>query len=357
VEEQICLYKEISNREFDQSENEHTTLDIEKHVAAINPYDHGVPSELAIHLQRLAKAYRLGCPPRGGRLLDMGCGWGLSSEVAAYLGLKVTGVDINRDFLELVASRALRFGFDIDVVHSLFDKFQPQFQYDMILFYECLHHALKPWTVIEQLSKHLTRNGQIVLAGEPFNEHWWKHWGLTLTPMSVYCIRKFGWFESGWSLSFIDKVFQRAGMTMAYEVDSDPQIGITAFAKFFKSGTVASAADIARFWKMQGWSFDGEQYLLFSGKGWLEFNSVNDNCKIQIRLINFRPQNLGVYIRCKEAIIYSEPLKTGENLIELTMSSGVNRLDISSETWIPDDEIKNGDKRTLTFHVTDITII
>lgn len=77
VNQQVALYREVSGRELDQLTNEHTALDVNRHTAAINPYDHGSPSGLAQHIERLSRAIRLGAPPRGSLMLDMGCGWGL----------------------------------------------------------------------------------------------------------------------------------------------------------------------------------------------------------------------------------------------------------------------------------------
>ncbi|MBU6296156.1 MAG: methyltransferase domain-containing protein, partial [Planctomycetes bacterium] len=44
--------------------------------------------------------------PPGASILDMGCGWGLSSEAMAFSGASVTAVDINPQFVELIEKRA-----------------------------------------------------------------------------------------------------------------------------------------------------------------------------------------------------------------------------------------------------------
>lgn len=60
------------------------------------------PMQIAERDLRYAK------PRRGETVMDMGCGWGLSSELAAYLGLTVIGVDVNPSFVRLVNERAKR---------------------------------------------------------------------------------------------------------------------------------------------------------------------------------------------------------------------------------------------------------
>jgi hypothetical protein len=61
----------------------------------------------------------------------------------------------------------------------------------------------------------LKPGGKLLLAGEPINDIW-KHWGLRTDPLSVYCIRKFGWFESGWSARFLTACVERCGFKVTH---------------------------------------------------------------------------------------------------------------------------------------------
>jgi 2-polyprenyl-3-methyl-5-hydroxy-6-metoxy-1,4-benzoquinol methylase len=231
VAEQIKLHEEISGRTYDVHQHEETVFDVERHIAATNPYDHPDPRALAIHVQRLSRALRYAKPRRGEVLLDMGCGWGLSSELAAYLGLTVIGVDVNPSFVRLVNERAKRLGHAISAVASTFEDFNAVQPFDIALVYECLHHSVRPWVVICRLAEDLQIGGRLVLAGEPVNDIWWKHWGLRLDALSVYCVRNFGWFESGWSIRFIEEVLYRSGLIPKSHLDNDPEIGYTIVAE------------------------------------------------------------------------------------------------------------------------------
>jgi 2-polyprenyl-3-methyl-5-hydroxy-6-metoxy-1,4-benzoquinol methylase len=237
VQAQVSLYEEISGRKLDQTKNERTVFDLESHLAAPNPYAHKFPGKLAVHYSRLAEAFRHSKVPIGGHLLDMGCGWGLSSEFASTLGLRVTAVDINPDFVALVRGRARRAGLPIEAVEATFEDFESDELYDMVLFYECLHHAVRPWKVIESLAPKVAVGGEIVLAGEPINGRWWDHWGIRLDGLSVYCIRKFGWFESGWTADFIATCFRENGFEPSVRLSQDREIGYTIHAeKHFRGG-------------------------------------------------------------------------------------------------------------------------
>jgi len=222
---QMALYEELSGHPYRYEEDEQTALDIDGHVAAINPYNHPDPAVMGVHLQRLARALSCAKAARDEVLLDMGCGWGLSSEVAAYMGLQVIGVDINRKFVELVNRRAARTGYPIAATHGSFDGFAPERPVDLVLFYECLHHAVDPLAIVSRYARALRPGGRMVLAGEPVNDMWWPHWGLRLDPLSIYCIRKFGWFESGWSRHHIVEVMRRAGLVPTVHHHADPAVG------------------------------------------------------------------------------------------------------------------------------------
>jgi SAM-dependent methyltransferase len=160
--------------------------------------------------------------PPAATVLDLGCGWGLSSEMMAFAGARVTAVDINPPFVELVRRRAARLGLPIEVVESDFDSYDDDRQYDMVLFYECLHHSLRPWVTLDRIGQLVKPGGKIMWAGEPVNQYWWANWGLRLDCDSVYCMRKFGWWESGWSAEFLTRCFARSGFTLTVI----PEVGL-----------------------------------------------------------------------------------------------------------------------------------
>lgn len=353
VGQQLALYREMSGRNFDQSSNEHTVFDVGNHVSAINPYDHGSPSGLAQHMERLTRAIRLGAPPRGSRFLDMGCGWGLSSEVAAYCGLSVTAVDVNPDFVELVNRRAARLNLDIKAHQGEFDTFESAERYAMILFYECFHHALRPWDLLARMARHLEPDGRIVLAGEPINSHWWTNWGLRLDPLSVYCIHKFGWFESGWSADFLAAAFQRAGLTTVISNHPEGEIGFTVVGTLSKVGHIV-ASEIGTLWQHGGWIVEGD-YLTCTGASWLAIPFPAESRTASLGLRNFRSKPVHIRISSGETVLFEQDLAPGCTSIELSAAQAQGRLDFVGDIWVPDDELGNGDSRRISVHLEDVT--
>ncbi len=214
VSRQIALYEEMSGRHLDQASGEMTPLKAEHYVAGPNPYNSPDVANMARHSRAIMNTLAAANLPAGARVLDMGCGWGLSSELIAFCGAEVDAVDINPEFVRLVNLRAEHHRTGVKARVGTFDDCALEGPYDLILFYECLHHAVRPWQTIERMASALAPTGKIAIAGEPINAIWWKHWGLRLDYLSVYCIRKFGWFESGWSESFIKRCFASAGLTL-----------------------------------------------------------------------------------------------------------------------------------------------
>lgn len=213
VQQQISLYEEISARQLNQNTGELTPFGLEERINTANPYGTVDINFIAKHARCVQSAVLAAKLPPAAKVLDMGSGWGLSSEVIAFCGADLTSVDINPDFVTLVNRRAKRLGLPIQSIQSTFDEFTTTDKFDMIFFYECLHHAVRPWKVLKRVEGFLKAGGKVVFAGEPINDMW-KHWGIRTDALSVYCIRKFGWFESGWTLAFLNSAFEHADLRL-----------------------------------------------------------------------------------------------------------------------------------------------
>lgn len=224
TDQQIALYREISGRDINQSENELTQFDLPTHVSAVNPYAHFEPTAMGLHISRLAKVLEYSGLSQNDHLIDMGCGWGMSSELFAYSGLRVTALDINPNFVELVRRRTERTGYRITPVQGSFEQIPGTEVFDGALFYESLHHAIRPWEALTAVAARLKPGGKLLLAGEPVNEMW-RAWGIRTDALSVYCIRKFGWFESGWSPAFLRECIERCGLSLTRCGDEGGSIG------------------------------------------------------------------------------------------------------------------------------------
>jgi len=351
ISEQLALHREISGREFNQSENELCPFDMKAHTRAINPYDHPEPSILAMHIERLTRALGKAGSRKGGCMLDMGCGWGLSSEIGAYLGYRVSAVDINPNFVKLVNARAKKSGWPITAVQSEFETYKPEPETDFVLFYECLHHAVRVWEVIKTMADSLSApRGKLLLAGEPIADTWWMHWGLRLDPLSVYCMRKFGWFESGWSQPFLEECFRRAGLSIEIEFEHD---GSTAIGRRILMAEY-NAPQYLAVTRSSGLTLEGEAALL-SGRGSLDIAFPGGATRAYINYMCYRPKGLQIDMSSGGQLLASKVAVAGLNHLAIPRLADQMTIELDCATWVPNDDVKNGDTRTIGVHVQSIS--
>jgi SAM-dependent methyltransferase len=212
---QLALYKEISGRPLNQWTGELHPADIETLLNCANPQGIRDVGHLSESVRAVSTMLSLCCFGEDAKVLDMGAGHGMSSEVYAFCGGYVHAVDIDPLLSELAQRRAhhrslriTRSVLNFDSIDALENGF-----YDGAFFFQSLHHALRPWDLIAQLKLKLTDKGIIAFTGEPVQSQW-KHWGLRRDEASLYVARKYGWFESGWSQEFITSCFARNGLKL-----------------------------------------------------------------------------------------------------------------------------------------------
>jgi len=355
VRDMFALYEEISGTNYNPAVTELTEFEIERHVSEPTAYGLIDPTQIALHFHRLSSAIRMANLPRGCTILDMGCGWGLSSEFLAQCGYNVTAVDINPKFVELVRLRSQRLGLPIDARRSSFEDFQSEEKYDGIVFYECLHHAAKPWELIEKLHATLKNDGKIILAGEPIQDLFWRNWGLRLDPLSIYCIRKYGWYESGWSLSFLKNMFARCGMLAHVKLDPDPIVGLTICAERFKiysANTSYSAVDFLVS-NSDEWIVEGTT-LVSTGLSQIELVRPVWATEVEFIIMNHRGKPIGFTVKISEDVVYVRNLSPGVNHVKIILPQQVNNITFVSDKWSPANEFGSIDTRTLSFHLIEV---
>ncbi|WP_372396975.1 class I SAM-dependent methyltransferase [Azospirillum sp. HJ39] len=216
--QQLSVYEEISGRRLNQSDGELHPVNIPSLLHAANPL--GIrnvshASELARALTALLSISQLGV---GAKVLDMGAGHGLSSELFSFCGANIHAIDIDPALSELSRLRSQRLGYPIKRSMMNFDDsaILENKHYDAAYFFQSLHHCIRPWQLISILKEKIVDGGVIGFTGEPIQKSWWKHWGIRLDYESVYVARKYGWFESGWSHKFIRDCFERNSMKLKF---------------------------------------------------------------------------------------------------------------------------------------------
>jgi SAM-dependent methyltransferase len=154
----------------------------------------------------------------GDTALEYGAGFGQTALTLARLGVTVDTVDISKVFCGYVREQAEFFRVPLTPFEGQFG-WNPRgtHQYDLIFFYEAFHHCADFRAVVHAIKRHLAPSGRVLLAGEPIlrseNSYLPYPWGLRLDAESVVQMRRFGWFELGFTEDFLVRLFLNAGFS------------------------------------------------------------------------------------------------------------------------------------------------
>lgn len=212
----LAMYEHLSGRSYAPS-NEVTVFDVEH--AAIRPFPFGLGSLGVIgdHLMVLGQLVRaLGDLPPGASVLDCGVGWGNSSVVLAKAGMRVTAIEVEPRFVELVERRAVLDSVEIETIHADFltgfERLAAEGRtFDAVVFFESFHHCDDPARLIGLIDRVVAPGGSAVFASEPITDDFPLPWGLRLDGESLWAIRTNGWFELGFRTQFFDDLLRRHG--------------------------------------------------------------------------------------------------------------------------------------------------
>ncbi|WP_242153875.1 class I SAM-dependent methyltransferase [Sphingomonas sp. BAUL-RG-20F-R05-02] len=247
-EQQVELYRGISSRDLDQSSGELHDDDLRPLLDAPNPTGISDVAILADSMRALTTMLSVSNLKSSPRILDLGAGHGLSSEIYAYAGCNVHAIDIDPALGELSRRRSSAHNLNITRDEMNFDDLSrlsrvSDSAYDAAFFFQSFHHCLRPWDLIGQLKSKMAAAGIIGFVGEPVQKNWWNNWGIRLDPESIYVARKRGWFENGWSHNFIRQCFERNGLTLVFFTGGlgGGEIGIAACCSETLEGVRAQA--------------------------------------------------------------------------------------------------------------------
>jgi 2-polyprenyl-3-methyl-5-hydroxy-6-metoxy-1,4-benzoquinol methylase len=151
--------------------------------------------------------------------LEYGAGFGQTALSLARLGVNVDTVDISRAFCQYVQQQADHFQVPLRAHLGRFGTHpRPGHRYDLIFFYESFHHCLDWQGLLRALPQMLAPGGRVLLCGEPMVERQYAAvpypWGLRLHSDVVATIRRWHWFELGFSEHFLHEIFAQAGFTI-----------------------------------------------------------------------------------------------------------------------------------------------
>ncbi|HXP08985.1 MAG TPA: class I SAM-dependent methyltransferase [Acidobacteriaceae bacterium] len=158
--------------------------------------------------------------PPGGSLLEYGPGSGQLLLIVARTGYRACGVDIDEVALDGIRAQATHLGLPVETQRAEFGQGFEGEAFDTILFYEAFHHAFEFEQLLRTLHHRVKPAGRIVLCGEPVvskqTEGIPYPWGPRLDGLSVFCMRRFGWMELGFTHDFLMEITRRTGWTTSF---------------------------------------------------------------------------------------------------------------------------------------------
>jgi 2-polyprenyl-3-methyl-5-hydroxy-6-metoxy-1,4-benzoquinol methylase len=134
-EKQFALYEKLAGKGYSTS-NEESKFNVEE--CAINPfpYCHNSSALVGDQLMAIGFIIKILSLPKGSRILEFGPGWGNTTLALAKMGYKVTAVDIERNFVNLIEKRALMEKIELELVCDDFSFIKTvKDKYDAILFF------------------------------------------------------------------------------------------------------------------------------------------------------------------------------------------------------------------------------
>ena len=162
------------------------------------PYNDQMPAHYFLDI---AQVLRL-LPPRPARVLDLGAGPGWTSEFLARCGYAVVGTDIAPDMVEL-ARRRIEPGLDLTFEVADYEEALELGEFDVVLLYDALHHAIDEAAVIRSAYEAL-RPGGLLVTVEPGTGH-------SEAPETRDVIEKFGTTEKDMPFEHQEQLMRTAG--------------------------------------------------------------------------------------------------------------------------------------------------
>jgi SAM-dependent methyltransferase len=157
-------------------------------------------------------------------LLEYGAGDAQIALACARMGCRVSVIDVEPKYLDLIRDQANAFGIKVDTMKGVFgENFPDTRKYDCILFFEAFHHALNHQDVLTKIRAMLKPGGRIVFGGEPIIEpdSAYAHavpypWGPRLDGLSARAMRVYGWCELGFQRAYFIELMLRNGFRVEY---------------------------------------------------------------------------------------------------------------------------------------------
>lgn len=218
---QMALYERLAGKKYTPA-NEVSDFDLEAAITSPFPYRTRSADTVGKQLMAIGFLIQTMALPQGARILEFGFGWGNTTLALAQMGYQVTAVDIEKNYCDLLGTRAGMNRQAIEVVHADFDYLKTvEGQFDAVLYFECFHHASNHLELMAAFDRVVAPGGIVCFGAEPITPDFPVPWGLRMDGESLWAIRRMGWLELGFNEAYFESAMRRFGWNLSYHRGAD----------------------------------------------------------------------------------------------------------------------------------------
>ena len=209
----------ILGETYEARRHENFDFDLAQMIECPYPYITKEPSIIAQQVRDWANVLEAIDLPGGSHILEMGAGWGNTSLLLAQSGFKVSVLDINPRYLDLISARCQRLALNIETIEGEFlDVAKLDQRYDAVLFYESFHHSLDHGELLRTVKTRLNERGRVYFAGEPIIENAPYAWGLNPSGEALFQMHTHGWMELIFDRGYFEELLNSLGFTLHWKL-------------------------------------------------------------------------------------------------------------------------------------------
>ena len=359
-EEQMEIYCKLASLQSYDTTNERSHFDVDEAVRCPSPYRTGSPETVGDHLISIGFLLKTAGIRPGSRVLEFGPGWGNTTLALAQLGCRLTVVDIEPNFIELIQRRIKAVGLEVEAIQGDFNTLHGSGrQFDAVIFFECFHHCSDHLKLLRGLGELVSPGGLVVFAGEPITDTFPVPWGVRLDGMSVWSIRRFRWLELGFQESYFVRTLMRLGWSVSKHVTDASTVGTIHLARRFQGtysmGCLLLPPDEDATWAPA--ANDRTVGVRFTaGDSHMTLDDSAAWGRATVELINGSPFPMEISLTAggretKAKVKGGDPV-----LLDVELCSAPRVLRLQSPAWVPKKVGLNSDDRKLGFAVRRIQL-
>ena len=335
-------------------------------VRGVSPWffrDTALVSEFLLSWGQIMRALALP-PGSDAKILEYGTGSGQLLLFLARLGLQTSAVDIDAASLELVRAQAEAMQLDVRTEQGVFGEGFEGESFDRIIFFEAFHHAIDFTALLRRLRQRLRPGGLLVLCGEPVVGACMPAvpypWGPRLDGLSVFCIRRYGWMELGFTEPFLIEALHRHGWLVEVRTIPDCGRATTYVGRPYVGVTIEVGRQIGLGRHDAGWHDVEGSHRWTRGDTMATFPlpDLDGPSRATIRLSNVFPFDVAMELYDGETFVRSAVVPGGSIDVEIVLAPCVHSFFAIRAAGSRPDEVwpGSGDGRCLGVSVSGIRV-